>query len=494
LCIGVVATTMLGCSLFDWATPFVKVGDAGDAVSDSPIVTDGGDAGTAWTCESITSDPDIKQKLPAIVPVDLPPNANVVSVAASDDLQQKINAAKPGDVLELEVGATFAGPFTLPAFTASGWIVIRTATPDAQLAMPGTRVSPALAPKMAKLTSSSSPVIALANGAGSYRIIGLEIESTTGTTVDMGSGGTHDVILDRVYAHGGGMMLQGQRVALIDSYSSGASVNNYAVTINGSGPVRITNDKLDSPGAHIWIEQGSDVEICQNAMTSSSGSNTANVHMTNASTVLIAGNVLDTIGITMSCTQGQQQDVTLAYNHTTHAVEYMYLSDKTTNVVVHDNLFDSSDTPVNDVRLFGSSSQPVASFKLDHNTFTSASDKFLYLNSPGPFGTNVILTNNIAPYGNYGVFGNGGSVSASGTAALDNYIGSYTYAYNALWGNPGAASSYPPNNFFPGSAQEMAFAADWSLTSSSPYKAKASDGKDIGADITTLTAATMNVP
>src|SRR4051794_7159511 len=99
------ASTTVGCALFDWATSVsTDAGDASDAGLDAPL---DGDAGSpVWTCESLTSDPDIQQKLPAIVPIDLPPNTHVVSVAASDDLQQKINAAKPGDVLELEAGAT----------------------------------------------------------------------------------------------------------------------------------------------------------------------------------------------------------------------------------------------------------------------------------------------------------------------------------------------------------------------------------------------------
>ena len=487
---------MIGCSLFDWANPVVTTdaGDAsdasGDVISDGPFPTDGG----AWTCESVTADPDIKQALPPIVAVDMPQNTTVVSVASTDDLQQKINAAKPGDILELEAGATFTGPFSLRPFSGTGWIIIRTATPDTDFAMPGTRVSPALAPKMAKLTAPSSAVVTLLNGTGGYRMIGLEIEASTGPTVDLTAGGVHDMILDRVYLHGAGLVLHGQGVALIDSYLSGATLS-YSIRINGGGPFRVTNDAIDSPASHVQIESGSGIEICQNVMTSDSGSNTYNFQINDASAVLIAGNLLSSLGTTLLLQQGVQSDVTVAYNRTTHANEYLFLTDGMTNVVVHDNLFDSSDPVGNEIRLFGSPSNPIT-LKIDHNTFTTGLGSLLALSSSsGTFATSFVYTNNFAPFGQYGVLANGGDAgAASGTAGLDGYLGAYTFTANAIWGNPGAKSSYPTGNLFPANEQAVGFATDWSLTSSSAYKGAASDGKDIGADIATVTAATKNVP
>ena len=42
-----------------------------------------------------------------------PSAAATISVPAGGNLQAAIDAAKPGDVIELAAGATFDGPFTL---------------------------------------------------------------------------------------------------------------------------------------------------------------------------------------------------------------------------------------------------------------------------------------------------------------------------------------------------------------------------------------------
>ena len=66
-------------------------------------------------------------------------------VAAGGNLQQAINDAQLGDTIVLAAGATFSGNFTLPnKTTGSGWITIRTSTPEAELPAPGTRREVAL--------------------------------------------------------------------------------------------------------------------------------------------------------------------------------------------------------------------------------------------------------------------------------------------------------------------------------------------------------------
>ena len=57
-----------------------------------------------------------------------------------EDFQTALNTARPGDVITLEAGATFVGPFTLPNKPGADWIVIRTSAPDGNLPPPGTRV------------------------------------------------------------------------------------------------------------------------------------------------------------------------------------------------------------------------------------------------------------------------------------------------------------------------------------------------------------------
>src|SRR5690349_9776929 len=58
----------------------------------------------------------------------LPPDntgGRTIPVKASDNLQTKLNDAKPGDTLVLDAGATWVGNFTLPPKSGTGWITIR---------------------------------------------------------------------------------------------------------------------------------------------------------------------------------------------------------------------------------------------------------------------------------------------------------------------------------------------------------------------------------
>src|SRR5262245_32325733 len=70
-----------------------------------------------------------------------PTGGTTWAVHSGDNLQTAINNARPGDIIELDAGATFTGNFVLPQKTGSGWIYIRT-TGYSRLPAPGTRVSP----------------------------------------------------------------------------------------------------------------------------------------------------------------------------------------------------------------------------------------------------------------------------------------------------------------------------------------------------------------
>jgi hypothetical protein len=53
------------------------------------------------------------------------PAGRTIPVRASDNLQAKLNDAKPGDTLVLDAGATWVGNFTLPPKSGNGWITLR---------------------------------------------------------------------------------------------------------------------------------------------------------------------------------------------------------------------------------------------------------------------------------------------------------------------------------------------------------------------------------
>src|SRR5262249_37004156 len=62
-----------------------------------------------------------------------------IHVPAGGDLQNAMNSARLGDVITLAAGATYTGPFLLPKKEGTGWLVVRTDTPDSRLESGGSR-------------------------------------------------------------------------------------------------------------------------------------------------------------------------------------------------------------------------------------------------------------------------------------------------------------------------------------------------------------------
>jgi hypothetical protein len=146
------------------------------------------------------SSPPAKTAEPPRLTVDttyVPPRGKTHVVHRGGSFQAALDAARPGDVIMLEAGATFTGPFRLPVKPGSEWIVVRSSalegrrpppawrrwvrapprsgSPESTLPPPGHRVDPAYAPLMPKLVAASAPVIVTAPGAHHYRFIGIEI-------------------------------------------------------------------------------------------------------------------------------------------------------------------------------------------------------------------------------------------------------------------------------------------------------------------------------
>ena len=89
-------------------------------------------------------------------------NGQTFTVASDcSDLQDKINAAAAADgnkthQVIIPAGTTCSGAFHAPLKSGgSGWIIVRTSTPDASLPAPGVRINPAQQPLMATIQSTS---------------------------------------------------------------------------------------------------------------------------------------------------------------------------------------------------------------------------------------------------------------------------------------------------------------------------------------------------
>ena len=163
------------------------------------------------------------------------PTGAAIRVPIGGDLQHALNVAEPGDVILLEAGGVFQGPFTLPRKTGDGWIAVVSSRVLEFAA--DQRVLPSDAPKMAVLEGGQPSVLQTEPGAHHYRFVGLEMRPAAGTfmfnIVDVGSDARttddipHHVIFDRCYLHGDSVQgarravaMNGAHIAVIDSYLS----------------------------------------------------------------------------------------------------------------------------------------------------------------------------------------------------------------------------------------------------------------------------------
>jgi hypothetical protein len=124
---------------------------------------------------------------------------------------------------------------------------------------------------------------------------------------------------------------------------------------------------------------------------------------------------------------------------------------------------------------------------IDHNTaFHSGSIVSADL-APSP---GLVFTNNIVQQNAYGMFGSG---KGSGLPALDYYFPGYLVRRNVIVGAPDPRL-YPADNYFPATPLLVGFvdlaAGDYRLTERSAYHRAATDGSDIGADMSLLAPLT----
>ena len=115
-----------------------------------------------------------------------------------------------------------------------------------------------------------------------------------------------------------------------------------------------------------------------------------------------------------------------------------------------------------------------------------------------------VFTNNVVVTGRYPVWNAGGKNSSCAMhdvplISISTCFSTYTFSNNALVAAPKAfpPSKWPADNLFGPTVDDVHFVdynqGNYELQPSSPYKNVGTDGKDLGADITGLTAMMANV-
>jgi hypothetical protein len=479
------------------------------------------------------------------------PSGRTIAVPAGGDLQATLNVAQPGDVILLEAGATFTGPFTLPNKAGSGWIMIRSSALGRNLP-PGTRADPSHAPLMPKLEAAGGSVIQTAPGAHHYRFLGIEIRPKEGVflynLVLLGKNETsvadlpHHIVFDRCYLHGDpkkgtrrGIAMNSRYTAVIDSYLSDfkeLGADSQAIMgWNGAGPFKIVNSYLEGAGENIMFGGAdptipnlvpSDIEIRRNHFAKPFSWKVGDpsyqgtpwtvknlFELKNARRVLIEGNLFE-----YNWAHAQSGFAILfTVRNQDGSAPWSVIEDVafTTNIVRHTN---------SGISIFGYDdnypSQQTKRILIKNNLFEDVGGArwggggILFqvvrgtadvvidhntgfhtgniIHADGAPNTGFVYRHNITPHNDYGIIGTDMGV---GNPTLLKYFPESIVKYNVIAG--GHAAQYPPDNFFPSSLDDVSFmvrpSGNYKLTSSSQYKKAASDGKDLGVDFDALCAA-----
>jgi hypothetical protein len=447
------------------------------------------------------------------------PTGTTITVNAGGDFQAALNAAQPGDVIALQPGAVFTGPFTLPNKSGTGWITIRSATADSNLPPPGTRVTPAHAAVMPKLQGpNTQAAITTAAGAHHYRFVGVEFRPASGMyTYGLIVLGTaqestvsvlpSNIIFDRCYIHGDtatggkrGIALNSRSTAIIDSHLSdwkGQGQDTQAIGgWNGPGPFKIVNNYIEGAGENVLFGGAdpsianlvpSDIEFRRNVVSKPLAWNHndpgtyAGVRWTiknlfelkNAARVLVDGNVFQNNW--MDAQSGFA--VVLTVRNDDGAAPWSTLRD----VTFTNNVIRNSAAGINvlgrDDRFVSDQTQRVL---IKNNVFEGiggprlgANGRLLQLiRSP----TDVIVDHNTAFHtGNiitvaegqtsnfvfrnnvvpHNEYGVIGGGMGVGNSSISTYFQKAQFARNVLAG--GNAALYPPDNFFPSSLAGIGF-------------------------------------
>jgi len=477
--------------------------------------------------------------------------------ASAADFQNALNSARLGDVIELRAGTTYTGPFTLPNKTVgSGWIYIQSSR-YAELPPAGTRVTPAHAGLMPKITgnSSGSPALENASGAHHYRFVGVEFLPASGTVpwsiVSLGAGAPSlsqlpsDIVFDRVYLHSPdqvriGALLNGARIAVVDSdfsdiklIAGGTDGESKTILIyNGPGPFKIVNNYLEAAAINILFGGQdptiaglvpSDIEFRQNYVRKNPAWKSQSYvvknlfEFKNARRALVEGNIFENSWAASQrraivftprnqnggCSWCTIEDVTFRKNIVRNVANgFSFMSTDNINssqgmkrILVQDVLLDKVDRSLwGDYgylfETFGRVSPAAEYLMLDHITAlgTNPSGVASFSND-GRFNT-ATLRNMILSPGGFS-----GSCCSMGLSTLNTYFPGSIVERNVLVGQ--SASQYPANNFFPAGISSIQFVdaggGNYRLAPGSPYKNAGTDGKDLGADIDALTAATACV-
>ena len=435
-----------------------------------------------------------------------------IVVAAGGNLQAALNQAQPGQVIQVQAGATFDGNFILPVKTGTGTITVRTSTPDAQLPPAGTRIGPTHESLLPTLRSPNSmPALRTAAGARGWRLLGLRfVAPDSYDAVSLGDGAQRDralvpsdLVLDRVIIRGDatkgqkrGIALNSANTQILNSYIAGirfVGQESQAIACwNGPGPFLIENNYIEAAaigilfgGAVPAIDQlvPADITIRRNhIMRPVSWRGTTwmvknLLELKNARNVQITGNLLennwekDQSGFALVFTPRASgtapwtavENVRVENNivrHSGSAINVVGYDNLATTrqlrgLVIRNNLFtDISGANWGGTGIFLQIGDEAADVHVEHNTVMQTGHVVSVYGgtaSAPRVSTGFRFVSNIVKHNAYGIYGN---AVGTGNPAIAKYLPASVIVGNVLAG--GNANVYPAGNVFPTVADLMA--------------------------------------
>jgi hypothetical protein len=375
------------------------------------------------------------------------------------------------------------------------------------------------------------------NGAGSSDIILL---GDGGPAQRSRDDVPYELAIDRCYIHGTdsggpkrGIALNSGRTVIVGNTISGFARSGQDTQAiagwNGPGPYLIENNRLEAAaenfllgGATIYIPGlvPTDITFRRNYVTKPLAwrgrkLNVKNLfELKNARRVLVEFNVFENtwvdaqtgfaIVLTPRGDGGRSpwatvEDVTFRYNIIRHASAGFNIlghddgapSEQLRRLRISDNvLYDINGDEWGGSGAFLQIGDEAADMVVEHNTImhtgTLVSAYGGSKNAPAPI-RGFTFRNNLARHNRYGVLGAGRAI---GNDTLNVFFPNADFSDNVLAG--GKPSQYPPDNLFP-SVEEFTRQfvrpddGDFRLVENSSFRGRASDGRDLGADIGRIT-------
>ena len=390
------------------------------------------------------------------------PASRVVTLRAGDDLQAALKAARFGDTILLQAGATFTGPIVLPfksggSGTDADYITIRT-TDLHRISNESERIKPSQhARAMPKIIAPrEKSAVVTEPGAHHYKFVGVEFMPAANASyvynvIELGGSDytslsqfPHHLVFDRCYIHSTGLnrarrgvALNSAETSLINSHVSGfAGAGDETQAIagwNGPGPFHIINNYLEGAGEVVLIGGAdpsvrnlvpSDIEFRRNYLRKPKewlGRATikGTFELKNARRVLIEGNLIESeilttaIVLTVRNQSGRApwstiEDVVIKNNIVRHAssgVNFLgndneQRSQQAQRISIANNLF--LDIVANDPSNIPYFLQTNGgqNFRVEHNTVQQAGNIITGYGSPT---RNFIFRDNIVQFNQYGI-------------------------------------------------------------------------------------------